>query len=304
MDSFKLEASALSPALIRSTKAPMLPISCPLTGSQTALPVNDPQGYSASYRVDSSLVAEGAVLCEQDCPLRSMQSRSQGTSHLGCCMFAAVILKDDSCPMLSGTTTLRNVDTAGVPSCSQQVLPMSPDALSRLDSNSAHPRGSSTPAAAALEETPDRPPPSPATPLLQHSISAAAAAPESAVDEVRQSSSEAASSSALPANDHGPPAEGKDSLRHNNADVYAVPVALAADIDAQPDTRGSFSTGMTDQQSRTTELSLKSRSRVPQICGEFRGRVLELSPGPSGLDMDAFLPPSLSPRQASFLSRQ
>ena len=180
---------------------------------------------------------------------------------------------------------------------------MSLDALSRLDSNSAHPRGSSTPAAAALEETPDRPPPSPATPLLQHGISAAAAAPESAVDGARQSSSEAASNSALLANDHVPPAAGIDSLRHNNADVYAVPVALAADIDAQPDTRGSFSTGMTDQQSRTTEMSLKSRSRVPQICGELRGRV-ELSPGPSGLDMDAFLPPSLSPRQASFLSRQ
>ena len=70
----------------------------------------------------------------------------------------------------------------------------------------------------------------------------------------------------------------------------------------------------------TGQLNSESRNRVPQLSPEPRGRVAEscfdrpqqlsqgssgrgsgLSPGPSGLDMDAFLPPGLSPRQARAL---
>jgi len=54
-----------------------------------------------------------------------------------------------------------------------------------------------------------------------------------------------------------------------------------------------------ESQSRVPEQTSGLRSRVPQLSPEPQRRVPELSPGPSGLDMDAFLPPSLSPRPAS-----
>ncbi|DBA81283.1 TPA: hypothetical protein ACH3X2_006901 [Trebouxia sp. C0005] len=239
------DVSALSPALIRATRAPLLSsTSHAVVGRPTLAPAAAPViAYSGSL---AKAAAENLEQDAEDRPAQPLQGADQG-----------------------------------LPFSSQQALPLSPVTQSSLsdqnrDSRSFSPRLPATPVQSA-----DAALPSMSTPCQQLSVAAEARAPgEQESCQVGISSPMAEAGHRLPGVSTNPA-----TLSHSDDAAisgYSLPSYFA----------GGTGTGV--QHSACSSSS--NSSRATQRRSELRSKASELSPEPGGLNIEAFLPPSLSPR--------
>ncbi len=181
---------------------------------------------------------------------------------------------------------------AGPPFSSQQAPPLSPVTQSSL-SHQNRTRRSFSP---VLLTTPvgsgDAALPCISTPFQQLSVAAEAQA------SGKQEGCQEGISSAMPEAGHQLPGVSTDhAIQSSSEDAASPECALASN--------SAGGAGNAVQQlaalnsSRATQQSSEVRSRASELSPESRRRVPELSPEPGGLDIEAFLPPSLSPKSVS-----
>ena len=166
------------------------------------------------------------------------------------------------------------------------MLPSSPVAVSRLDSR----RKSTTellPASTIPEPPADTPLPSMSTPFQQLNVSTEVQSP----NPHGQICQPAADSPALQAESHQLPLASSDYARQSTPCDSSPPAYALKSSSARQ------SAAFID--SSVTQPSPERSNPAPGLSPVSRRRVSELSPEPGGLDVEAFLPPSLSPRPAS-----
>ena len=171
---------------------------------------------------------------------------------------------------------------------------MSPVAVSRLDSR----RQSTTellPASTIPEPPADTPLPSMSTPFQQLNVSTEAQSP----NPHGHQSQHVADSPAVLAETHQLPLASSDYARQSTP-CNSTPPAYALKSSSARQSAAFID-------SSVTQLSPECSNPAPGLSPVSRrrfnsDRVSELSPEPGGLDVEAFLPPSLSPRPASFLT--
>jgi len=184
---------------------------------------------------------------------------------------------------------------AGLPLCSQQALPLSPVAQSSLSHENRNSRSFCPVLPATPVGSADAALPSMSTPFQHLSVTAEAQA------SGEQEGCQVGISSATAEAGYQLPAVSTDHATLSDSDDAATPgCALASNsaggigIGVQQSTLLSSSNSC-----RATQRSSEFRSRASELSPESRRRVPELSPEPGGLDIEAFLPPSLSPRPVS-----
>ena len=170
---------------------------------------------------------------------------------------------------------------AGQPSAPQQSLPMSQVAQSHRSrgrpSGTAGTPGPCANVSAVLM----------LTPFQQLSMSSA---PPPAAEPPRQARCQVQHDTAQVASTQQLPASHADHISHSGGDDDAMP------LQASPLTLGYPTAARQLATSSTAEKGAESGTQLPQLSAELRSRASALSSEPGGLDMDAFLPPSLSPR--------
>ncbi|DBA75342.1 TPA: hypothetical protein ACH3X1_010611 [Trebouxia sp. C0004] len=253
------DASALSPALIRATKAPLLSsTSHAIVGRPTPAPVAAPLiAYSGGL---AQAATDNLEQDAEDWPAQYTQGADQG-----------------------------------LPFSLQQALPLSPVTQSSLSHQNRNSRSFSPVLPATPVGSADVALPSMSTPFQQLSVAAEAeAAGEQAGCQVGIISATAEAGHQLPgvSTDH--------AIQSSSDDAAVRGCALASN------SAGGIGSGVqhsasskSNNSSRATQRSSEFRSRASQLSPESRRRVPELSPEPGGLDIEAFLPPSLSPRPVS-----
>jgi hypothetical protein len=184
---------------------------------------------------------------------------------------------------------------AGLPFSSQQALPLSPVTQSSLSHQTRNRRSFSPVLPATPVGSADASLPSMGTPFQQLSVAAEAQAPGE-----QEGYQEGISSVMLEAG-HQLPGVSIDHATLSHFDDAATPECALASNSAGGVGNGVHQTAAlnSNNSSRATQQSSASRSRASELSPESRRRVPELSPEPGGLNIEAFLPPSLSPRPVS-----
>lgn len=184
---------------------------------------------------------------------------------------------------------------AGHPLSSQQALPLSPVIQSSLSHQNRNRRSFSPVLPTTPVRSADAPLPSMSTPFQQ--LSSAAEAQASGEHEGCQVGISSATAEA----GHQLPSVSTDHATLSHSDDAATPECALALNSA-----GGVGNGVqqsaalnSNNSSRANQQSSDFRSSASELSPESRRRVPELSPEPGGLDIEAFLPPSLSPRPVS-----
>ncbi len=184
---------------------------------------------------------------------------------------------------------------AGLPFSSQQALPLSPVTQSSLSHQNRNSRSFSPVLPATPVGSADAALLSMSTPFQQLSVAAEAQA------SGEQAGCQAGISSVTAEAGHQLPGVSTDHATLSHSDDAATPECALASNSA-----GGVGNGVqhsaflsSNNSSRATQRRSEFRSRASELSPESRRRVPELSPEPGGLDIEAFLPPSLSPRPVS-----
>ena len=183
---------------------------------------------------------------------------------------------------------------AGLPFSSQQALPLSPVTQSSLSHQNRNSRSFSPVLPSSPVGSADAALPSMSTPLQQLSVTAEAQA------SGKQEGCQKGFRPAMVEAGHQLPGVSTDHAIQSSSDDAATPECALASNSAGGILNGLQQSAVnSNNSSRATQRSSEFRSKTSELSPESRRRVPELSPEPGGLDIEAFLPPSLSPRLVS-----
>ena len=183
---------------------------------------------------------------------------------------------------------------AGLPFSSQQALPLSPVTQSSLSHQNRNSRSFSPLLPSSPVGSADAALPSMSTPFQQLSVTAEAQA------SGQQEGCQKGFRPAMVEAGHQLPGVSTDHAIQSSSDDAATPECALASNSAGGILNGlQQSVVNSNNSSRATQRSSEFRSKTSELSPKSRRRVPELSPEPGGLDIEAFLPPSLSPRLVS-----